>query len=74
MANILPDDSISKLERMVEEFDQNMKIIDFYIDTENYFDLNLTNKNITKMNNLLADSSRMVFICIKVAGQYPRHP
>jgi hypothetical protein len=55
------DESVSRLEKLIDEFDQNIKIVDFYIDTENYYDKETTKRNINKINNLFSDSSRIVY-------------
>jgi hypothetical protein len=58
--SILPTESIAKLEKMIEDFDQNLKIIDFNIETETYYDAHASARNIKSINNLLADSSMIV--------------
>jgi hypothetical protein len=55
-------ESVNRLEYLITSYDQNIKIIDFLITTESFYDLELTQKNIMKIVKLLADSSRTVII------------
>lgn len=49
-----------KIVKMFDNFDNNLKLAKFYIDMETYINLNETQKTINKINNLLAESSRIV--------------
>lgn len=48
-------------ERLVDEFDRNMKIVEFYMETESFFDLELSIKNLKKVSIILSDSSAIVY-------------
>jgi len=48
------------IEKMLNNYDNNIKLINFYIDMEIYFNPSETQKNINKINSLLAESSRIV--------------
>ena len=50
------------IEKMLNNYDNNIKLINFYIDMEIYFNPSETLKNINKINSLLAESSRIVNI------------
>jgi hypothetical protein len=56
--SVLADEAT--FERLVDEFDRNMKIVDFYVDTESFFDLELSLKNLKKVSIILSDSSAIV--------------
>jgi hypothetical protein len=47
-------------EKLVDEFDHNMRIVDFFIETESFYDLELTLKNLKKVSIILSDSSAIV--------------
>jgi hypothetical protein len=49
-----------KVEKMFDNFDNNIKLAKFYIEMETFFNLKETQKTINKINNLLAESSRIV--------------
>ncbi len=48
------------IEKMLNNYDNNIKLINFYIDMEIYFNPSETLKNINKTNSLLAECSRIV--------------
>jgi hypothetical protein len=56
--DLLPNESVAKLEKLVDEFDKDIKIIDFYVNIETFYDLRNSANNIKYMTNLLADCSR----------------
>jgi hypothetical protein len=47
-------------EEILTKFEQNLKVIQFYLDCETYLDLDDTKKNINKMNVLLSQSANLV--------------
>jgi hypothetical protein len=47
-------------EEILTKFEQNLKSIQFYTDTETYLDLEETKKTINKINVLLSESSNLV--------------
>ena len=47
-------------EKLADEFDHNMKIAEFFIETESFYDLELTLQNLKKVSTILSDSSGMV--------------
>ena len=54
------EESVAKLERMIDEYDRNIKIINFHLENESFYDLKLSGENINKITNILSDSSRIV--------------
>jgi hypothetical protein len=60
--SILPRESVDKLEKLIDEFDININIIDFCLETEVFYDLKSSANNIKYITNLLADCSRHVLI------------
>lgn len=60
MTEINANDKVLKFEQLLDEFDQTLKIIDYYLETEFFYNYDETNKNIKKIMNLLADCSRIV--------------
>jgi hypothetical protein len=57
---ISPNESVSKLNKMIDEFDQNLKIIDYYLETESFYNFENTSRNVRKITNFLAECSRIV--------------
>jgi hypothetical protein len=70
MSNILPyDPNVRKeetFEKLIKEFDQNMKIVEFFIETESYYDLDMSLRNINKTSKLISDCFGIVFYKIKI--------
>jgi len=58
--NSIQIDSVSKLEKYIEDFDKNIKIIDFYLQTETLYDINKSKRNIKNLIDILEDCSRYV--------------
>jgi hypothetical protein len=58
----LPHESVAKLEKLIDDFDKNLKIIEFHIETEPFYSLDSAAKNMKKITNLLADNSRIVHL------------
>ena len=68
-------DDEATFEKLADEFDHNMKIAEFFIETESFYDLELTLQNLKKVSMILSDSSGIVIIFHKkyLASQYPRN-
>lgn len=67
--NTLPNDSVAKLEKLIAEFDKNIQIVNFEIETETFYDLTSSGNNIRMINNILADSSRIVSFLIYIKSK-----
>ena len=61
---VLPDDSVARIEKHMDDFDNNIKIVNFYLETETLYTLEFASKNLKKITNLLAECSRIVFIIL----------
>jgi hypothetical protein len=60
MSDTLNNESVAKLEKMIDDFDQNLKIIELHLETESLYNLDFATKNMKKITNLLAENSRIV--------------
>jgi hypothetical protein len=57
-SSLLADEAT--FEKLVDEFDHNMRIVDFFIETESFYNVELTLKNLKKVSIILSDSSAIV--------------
>jgi hypothetical protein len=49
------------IEKLLNNFDNNVKVIEYFCELETYLNLADTQKNINKINTLLLESSRIVY-------------
>jgi hypothetical protein len=65
--NSTDNDKALRFEQLLDEFDQTLKIVDYYLETEFFYNYDYTNKNIKKIMNLLSDCSRIVKYQFKIS-------
>lgn len=56
----MENDKVALLNQLIQNFDNNIKILDFYLSTESFYDASQTDSNIVKVNQRLADASSIV--------------